>query len=205
MAKNFGSLAFTDEVKSLQKKFGSRKSYERMERRIVIDGLTDVEVDFISKRDSFYMASIGENGFPYIQHRGGPKGFVKVIDSNTIGFIDFSGNKQFITVGNLATHNNVSLIMMDYPAQARLKMYAKAEIIELKDRPDLLKILTLKDYPAKPERMMLLHIEAYDWNCPQHISPRFTGEEIEEALAPQREYIEKLELELKELKEKHSG
>jgi hypothetical protein len=205
MAKNFGSLAFTDEVKSLQEKFGSRKSYERMERRTVIDGLTDVEVDFISKRDSFYMASIGENGFPYIQHRGGPKGFVKVIDSNTIGFIDFSGNKQFITVGNLATHNNVSLIMMDYPAQARLKMYAKAEIIELKDRPDLLKILTLKDYPAKPERMMLLHIEAYDWNCPQHISPRFTGEEIEDALAPQREYIEKLELELKELKEKHSG
>lgn len=205
MVKNFASLAFTDEIKSLQEKFGSRKNYERMEKRTVIDGLTDVEVDFISKRDSFYMASLGENGFRYIQHRGGPKGFAKVIDAITIGFIDFSGNKQFITVGNLATHNNVSLIMMDYPARARLKMYAKAEIIELNDRPDLLKILTLNDYSAKPECMMLLHIEAYDWNCPQHISARFTVEEIEEALAPQREYIAELEQKLKELKKKYGG
>lgn len=202
MAKNFASLAFTEEIKMLQEKYGSRKNYERMEKRSVIDGLTNFEVDFISKRDSFYMASIGENGFPYIQHRGGPKGFVKIIDANTIGFTDFSGNKQFITVGNLSTHNNVSLIMMDYPARARLKIYAKAEIVELVDQPELLNFLTLYDYPAKPERMMVLHIEAYDWNCPQHISPRFTMEEIEEALKPQREYIDKLEQEIKTLKAK---
>ncbi len=201
MAQNFASLAFTKEVKTLQEKYGSRSSYERVEKRIV-DGLTENEVDFISHRDSFYMASIGENGFPYIQHRGGPKGFIKVIDANTIGFIDFSGNKQYITVGNLATHNNISLFMMDYPAKARLKLYAKAEIVELSARPDLLKLLSLTGYQAKPERIMLLHIEAYDWNCPQHITPRYTEEEIEEALAPQREYIKKLEQELKELKSK---
>ncbi|MFM9839473.1 MAG: pyridoxamine 5'-phosphate oxidase family protein [Cyclobacteriaceae bacterium] len=201
MAKNFASLAFTDEVKALQEKYGSRTNYERVEKRIV-DGLTENEVDFISQRDSFYMASIGKNGFPYIQHRGGPKGFVKVMDANTIGFIDFSGNKQYITVGNLAIHSNVSLFMMDYPARARLKFYAKAEIVELSSRPDLLKSLSLADYQAKPERMMLLQIEAYDWNCPQHITPRYTEEEIEEALAPQREYIKKLEQELKELKSK---
>jgi uncharacterized protein len=202
MAKNFASLAFTEEVRALQEKHGSRSSYERMEKRNVVDGLTENEIDFISHRDSFYMASIGENGFPYIQHRGGPKGFVKVIDANTIGFIDFSGNKQYITVGNLATNKNVSLFMMDYPARARLKLYAKAEIVELNVRPDLTKLLTSENYLSKPERMMVLHVEAYDWNCPQHITPRYTEEEIEEALAPQRAYIQKLEQELNELKSK---
>lgn len=202
MARNFASLAFTDEVKALQQKFGSRASYERVEKRNVVDGLSENEAAFIEDRDSFYMASIGENGFPYIQHRGGPKGFVKVIDANTIGFIDFSGNRQYITVGNLATHANVSLFMMDYSARARLKIYAKAEVVELSANPELFKLLSLSDYQAKPERMILLHIEAYDWNCSQHITPRFTSEEIETALAPQREYIKKLEDEIKALKTK---
>jgi uncharacterized protein len=201
MAKNFASLAFTNEVRALQENYGSRANYERVEKRLV-DGLTENEIHFISNHDSFYMASIGENEFPYIQHRGGPKGFVKIIDASTIGFIDFSGNKQYITVGNLATNKNVSLFMIDYPSRARLKLYAKTEIVELIARPDLLKSLSLADYQAKPERMMLLHIEAYDWNCPQHITPRYTEEEVEEALAPQREYIKKLEQELKELKSK---
>lgn len=200
MARNFASLAFSDQVKALQEKHGSRASYERMEKRTIVAGLTEFEVDFIAKRDSFYMASIGEQGYPYIQHRGGPKGFLRAIDTNTIGFIDFSGNKQYITVGNLATHTNVSLFLMDYPARARLKIYAKAEVVELADRPELIKTLSSPEYQAKPERIMLLHIEAYDWNCPQHISPRFTAEEIEEALKPQREYIKKLEQEIKELK-----
>lgn len=202
MAKNFASVAFTDEVKALQERYGSRKSYARMEKQLNISGLTEFEVDFISQRDSFYMASIGENGFPYIQHRGGPKGFVKVIDANTIGFVDFMGNKQFITVGNLATHQKVSVIMMDYPAQARLKMYAKASIVELNEQPELLDLLTLRDYPARPERMMLLHLEAYDWNCRQYITPRYTAEEVEEVWMPQRKYIQKLEQEIKRLNEK---
>ncbi len=200
MANNFASIAFTPAVKALQEKYGSRVSYDRMEKRMVIDGLSQNEINFIAQRDSLYMASIGESGFPYIQHRGGPKGFLKVIDSKTLGFIDFSGNKQYITTGNLATNNKVSIIMVDYPNQARLKIYAKAEIVELNKRQDLLNTLTLSDYAYKPERMMMLTIEAYDWNCPQHITPRYTVEEIEEALLPQKEYIKKLEEEIRILK-----
>lgn len=202
MAKNFAALAFTDAVKAMQEKLGSRAGYARMERDSYVDGLTENEIDFISQRDSFYMASIGENNFPYIQHRGGPKGFVKVLDAKRIGFIDFRGNMQYISVGNIATNNNVALIMVDYPSRARLKILAKAEIVELKDDPKLYDILDLDDYKFKPERMMVLHIEAYDWNCPQHITPRYTVEDIEEAFAGQREHIAKLQEEIKVLKQK---
>lgn len=186
MAKNFASIAFTDAVKALQEKNGSRSSYARMEQQNYVDGLTENEIDFISQRDSFYMASIGENGFPYIQHRGGPKGFVKVLDAKRIGFIDFKGNMQYISVGNIETNKNVSLIMVDYPARARLKIYARAEIVELQDNPELFDALDLKEYKFRPERIMLLHIEAYDWNCPQHITPRYTVEEIEAAFGTQQ-------------------
>lgn len=202
MAKNFAEIAFSDAVKELQEKHGSRKGYEQMEKFNVVDGLSDNEIGFIENRDSFYIASIGVKNFPYIQHRGGPKGFVKVIDKNTIGFIDFSGNKQYISVGNFATNNNVALIMVDYPAKARLKIFAKAEIIELKDDPKLLVSLDLKEYKFRPERMILFHIEAYDWNCPQHIVARFSLDEIRGALQPQRDYIAKLEEENKKLKAK---
>ena len=202
MAKNFAALAFTDAVKEMQEKMGSRKSYARMERETYIDGLTENEIDFISQQNSFYMSTIGENGFPYIQHRGGPKGFVKVLDASRIGFIDFKGNMQYISVGNIATNNNLAMIMVDYPSRTRLKILAKAEIVELKDNPALYDSLDLNEYKFKPERMMVLHVEAFDWNCPQHITPRYTVEDIEVAFAPQREYIAKLEAELKELKSK---
>ena len=202
MAKNFAAIAFSPAVKEMQEKLGSRASYARMEQHTYLDGLTENEQDFISQRDSFYMASIGENGFPYIQHRGGPKGFLKVLDAKRLGFIDFKGNMQFITVGNLVTNNNVALILVDYPSKARLKIYARAEIVELADNPDLYDILDLNDYKFRPERMMVLHIEAYDWNCPQHIVPRYTIEEIEAAMAPQRDLIAKLEAEIKVLKSK---
>ena len=200
MAKNFAAIAYSAAVKEMQEKLGSRSSYARMERDTCIDGLTDNEIDFISQRDSFYMASIGENGFPYIQHRGGPKGFLKVLDSKRVGFIDFKGNMQYITVGNLATNNNVALIMVDYPARARLKIFAKAEIVELKNNPALYDQLDLSEYKYKPERMMVLNIEAYDWNCPQHIIPRYSAEEIEQAFAPQRQRMVQLEEEVKALK-----
>lgn len=202
MAPNFASLAFTDEIKALQEKYGSRHNYERVEKRNVISGLTENEVEFIEHQDSLYLASFGENGYPYIQHRGGPTGFVKVLDNSTLGFIDFSGNKQFISIGNLATNKNVAVIMVDYASRSRLKIYAKATVVELNDQPDLLTKLALKDYAYKPERMIVVKIEAYDWNCPQHITPRYTAGEIEEAFAPQREYITKLEQEIKALKSK---
>ena len=205
MAKNFAALAFTDAVKAMQEKMGSRSGYARMEKNNYVEGLTENEIDFIAQRDSFYMASIGENNFPYIQHRGGPKGFLKVLDAKRIGFIDFKGNMQYISVGNIATNNNVALIMVDYPARARLKILAKAEIVELNDDIALFNKLNLSEYKFKPERMMLFTIEAYDWNCPQHITPRYTLQDIEEAFAGQREHIVKLEAELKELKLKLKG
>jgi predicted pyridoxine 5'-phosphate oxidase superfamily flavin-nucleotide-binding protein len=127
------------------------------------------------------MASLGENGFPYIQHRGGPKGFVKVLNEKTLGVLDFRGNKQYISVGNIQSNNKVSLIMVDYPMKARLKLYAEAEVVALKDDPELFNQLKLNDYKYVPERIFLYHIQAYDWNCPQHITPRFTVEEIERA------------------------
>ncbi len=201
MAKNFAEIAFTTAVKEMQEKLGSRASYARMERDTYLDGLTANEVNFIEQRDSFYMATIGENNFPYIQHRGGPKGFLKVLDAKRLGFIDFKGNMQYISVGNLATNNNVALIMVDYPSKSRLKIFAKAEIVELKDDPSLYTLLGLNAYKFRPERMMVLHIEAYDWNCPQHITPRYTVEDIEEAFAPQRNYIAQLEAEVKALKQ----
>ena len=125
-----------------------------------------------------------------------------MLDPKRLGFIDFTGNKQYVSVGNMATNNNVSLIMIDYPTRTQLKIFAKAEVVALKDNPELYDLLDLKDYKFRPERMMVFHIEAYDWNCPQHIIPRYTVEEIKEVFLRQQEYITKLEEEIKELKEK---
>ena len=202
MAKNFASIAFSSAVKALQKKQGSRSSYARMEKDVYQDGLTENEITFISQRDSFYMATVGESGFPYIQHRGGPKGFLKILDAKRIGFVDFKGNMQYISVGNMAGNNKVSLILVDYPSRTRLKIYATAEIIALKDDPALYELLDLSGYKFRPERMMVLQVEAYDWNCPQHITPRYTLEEIEEAFAAQKNYASNLEAEIRLLKQK---
>ncbi|MFI1742950.1 pyridoxamine 5'-phosphate oxidase family protein [Thalassobellus sediminis] len=202
MAKNFAEIAFTDAVKKLQTKHGSRNGYERMEKFNIIDGLTHSEISFIEKRDSFYMATIGTKNYPYIQHRGGPKGFLKVLDSKRLGFIDFSGNKQYVSVGNIKTNNKVSLFIMDYPNKSRLKIFAKSEIIVLKDNPELKESLNLEDYNFKPERMMIFHIEAYDWNCPQHIIQRYTMNDVEEAIIPLKTHIINLEAQIEELKSK---
>jgi predicted pyridoxine 5'-phosphate oxidase superfamily flavin-nucleotide-binding protein len=184
---NYAKLAFTDAIKTLQEGAGSRRAYASKEKNNVVDGLTENEISFIQDRDSFYMASYGENGYPYIQHRGGPKGFVKVIDDKTIGFVDFSGNKQYISVGNIATQPHVSVIMVSYPHQARLKLYADARVVSLAEDPALFEQLDPAEYSHKPERMIVLDIKAYDWNCPQHIIPRYTVEEIKEAFAPREE------------------
>mgnify|MGYP000956419683 CR=1 FL=1 len=199
MARNFASLAFTPAVKQLQEQYGSRSAYARMEQQVYQDGLTENEEAFIAERDSFYMASIGANGYPYIQHRGGPKGFVRAIDARTLAFVDVQGNQQFISVGNISERPNVSLIFMDYPHRTRLKVLAKAEVVQLESRPGLVAEL-MTAFKAKPERVLLLHVEAYDWNCPQHITPRFTQEELIEALASQRAYVEGLEREVASLK-----
>ncbi len=200
MANPYHSLAFTPAVQKLQEQFGSRSAYARQEHTTFEDGLTESEMGFIAERDSFYMASIGASGFPYIQHRGGPKGFVQAVDKNTVAFADVRGNQQFISLGNISERPQVSLIFMDYPHRTRLKLYARAEMISLESRPELLPRLMPPSFKAKPERFVLLHVEAYDWNCPQHITPRFTQEELQDALESQRAYVEGLQREMEELR-----
>ena len=201
MAQNYAEIAFTGEVKKLQEIYGSRNTYARMEQSVFYDGLTDNEIEFIRERDSFYLATMGESGFPYIQHRGGPKGFLKVIDKHTLGFVDFRGNKQYISVGNMATNTKVSLFLMDYARQTRLKMYAEVRIVALEDEPELFATLDPKEYPHKAERMMVFAIQAFDWNCPQHITPRYTAEEVAKAWEKQSAYVAGLEQEIKRLQE----
>lgn len=196
MTQNYPSLAFTYSVKKMQEQAGSRAVYARMEKRLYSDGLRENEMEFINERDNFYIASIGENGYPYIQHRGGPKGFLKVLDAWHLGFIDFVGNAQYITMGNIVTHPHVSLIMVDYASRTRLKIYARASIVELSDDMELYKSLDLNDYDFKPERMVVLEVDAFDWNCPQHITPRYTLEEIDTIIQAQSAYITQLETEL---------
>lgn len=192
---NYERLAFTDAVKALQEKNGSRRTYDRKEKLHVTEGLKENEITFIEDQDHFFMASFGENGYPYIQHRGGPAGFLKVLDAKTLAFVDFTGNKQYISMGNLQTNPNVALIMVSYPQRARLKIYARARIVALADDPSLFERVDPAGYPHRPERMLVLEVQAFDWNCPQHITPRYTVEDIEAAFAPQKAYLAKLEAE----------
>ncbi|MDX2289124.1 MAG: pyridoxamine 5'-phosphate oxidase family protein [Hyphomicrobiaceae bacterium] len=186
MGHKFAEIAFTDAVKAVQTKMGSRNGYARRAGGDVDfnDRLGPGEASFISERDSFYMATISERGWPYIQHRGGPKGFLRVLDEKTIGFADFSGNRQYVSVGNIAGNDRVSLFLMDYPGRTRLKLLGRARLIGV-DEADTMARLTLPQYPGRIERGFLITVEAFDWNCPQHITPRFTAEEIERVVGLQ--------------------
>ena len=177
MIQNYASLTFTTAVKNLQEKAGSRRAYARIEKNRYLDGFSEKERLFVEGMDSFYLATISENGYPYIQHRGGPKGFIKVLTNNQLGIVDFAGNSQFISVGNLATNEKVALILVDYAARARLKILGRAKIIELTEDPNLFEILSVSNQNIKPERMIVFTIDAYDWNCPQHITPRYEAVE----------------------------
>ncbi len=202
MAHNFGSLVFTPLIKALQEKYGSRRQYARLEAgHPSRDLLGPDESAFIEDRDSFYLATVGSSGWPYIQHRGGPRGFLKVIDDHTIAFADFRGNKQFISTGNLGTDSRIALIMVDYPRQARLKILGRAEIFEGEAAREWIERLREPDYKAVIERVYVIRVEAFDWNCPQHITPRFTAAQIQEALAPFERRLEELELENEKLRE----
>ncbi|HKQ34733.1 MAG TPA: pyridoxamine 5'-phosphate oxidase family protein [Nitrospiraceae bacterium] len=200
MVKNFSDIAFTDGVKAQQEQHGSRLQYARMDRMARGATLTIAETEFIAARDGFYLATVGETGYPYVQFRGGPPGFLHVLDTQTLGYADFRGNRQYITVGNLDRNDRAALILMDYANQSRLKIYARIEVINEKDRPQLIETLRVPGYDAKIERAMLLHVEAFDWNCPQHITPRFTMEEIRAMNAPLYEHVAKLEAELAKLR-----
>lgn len=197
MPHHFAEIAFTPKVKELQEQLGSRAAYARMEGAAgpVNHYLSEAEAEFITARNSFYMATVGETGWPYIQHRGGPTGFVRVIDESTIGFADFRGNRQYISVGNLVTDDRVSLFFMDYPNRTRLKLMGRARIINVDDQA-ILSRLEMPDYRARVERGFLIKVEGFDWNCPQHITERFTREEVQAMTAQLTSRIAELETQL---------
>jgi predicted pyridoxine 5'-phosphate oxidase superfamily flavin-nucleotide-binding protein len=196
MTHRYAQIAFTDTVRAEQARQGSAKAYARMlEGEAESDRLGDREAGFILARDSFYMATVSETGWPYMQHRGGPAGFVKPLDATTLAFADFRGNRQYISTGNLTTDDRVSLFFMDYLNRARLKLMGRARISE---DPEVVARVTVPDYKAKVERAILIGVEAFDWNCPQHITPRFTEAEVRAAVAPLHERIADLEARLAE-------
>lgn len=175
-------IAFTSAVKAAQQRLGSRERFSQMEQQGGWHALvTDDLAAFIADRDSFYLATASADGRPYIQHRGGPKGFLKVLDENTIGIADFKGNQQYLSVGNLSENDKAFIFLMDYAHQRRVKLWGQAKFVE--DDPILLARLVDNEYQAVPQRALLFSLEAWDINCPQHITPRFTEDDIAEAVA----------------------
>ena len=186
MARKFAEITFTPSVVAAQTLYGSRDSNQRFE---VIeeegDPLGEAEAQFIEARDGFYQATVNEEGWPYVQYRGGPAGFLKVLDAKTIGYADFRGNIQYLSVGNINANDRVSLILMDYANRRRLKIWARAKIVHATENPELLAQLEMPGYRGRIERAVILTVEAADWNCPQHITPRFTLDEIQAIAALQ--------------------
>jgi predicted pyridoxine 5'-phosphate oxidase superfamily flavin-nucleotide-binding protein len=195
MPPKFTELAFTPTVKAIQTQNGSRQAYARMEARGPNnDTLTSTLVEFIGDRDGFYMGTVNANGWPYIQFRGGPAGFLKVLDEQTLGFADFGGNGQYLSVGNLADSDRVFLFLMDYAHRRRLKIWGRATVEY--DRPDLIEQLHVPGYPAEPQRAILIHVEAWDWNCPQHIPHKYSEQEVLSVVGPLQARIAELEAQL---------
>jgi predicted pyridoxine 5'-phosphate oxidase superfamily flavin-nucleotide-binding protein len=176
--------------------------YERVEHSPDLgDKLGADELEFIQERDGFYMASVSETGWPYMQYRGGQKGFLRVLDPQTLGFADLRGNKQYISVGNLAHDNRVTLFLMDYRTQTRLKILGRARVHEGDtEAGEWIERLRVPSEQTPAERAILIHVEAFDWNCQQHITPRYTQEEMAEMLAPMRRRLEALEAENQRLR-----
>ncbi|HLZ85536.1 MAG TPA: pyridoxamine 5'-phosphate oxidase family protein [Caulobacteraceae bacterium] len=191
MAYGFLDIAATPSVKAAQAANGSAALFENFEGDRAFDRFTESETAFIAARDSFFMATVSETGWPYVQHRGGPPGFLAVLDDRTLAFADFRGNRQYISVGNLAANDRVALILMDYAERRRLKIYARAEARDLATDPALATRVVAPGYRAKPERAIVLRLAAFDWNCAQHITRRFSAAE----LAPLAARVTELEAE----------
>jgi predicted pyridoxine 5'-phosphate oxidase superfamily flavin-nucleotide-binding protein len=186
----FFDIAFTPSMQAEPSRLGSRAAYANVavkaDRTAVADRLTHREIGFAGARDSFCLASVSETRWPYVQHRGGPPGFVRQVDDVTIGWAEFVGNRQYIPVGNTAKDDRVGMIFMDYPRRMRLRFPGRLRTLETADRPDLARLLVANEYKARIERLVTVTVDAFDWNCPQHIAPRFTGAEIERATAQRR-------------------
>lgn len=200
MSYGFLDIAVTPSVRAAQQEMGASELWEDFQGHRAFDCFTPNEAAFIAERDSFYMATVSETGWPYVQHRGGAPGFVKLIDDRTLAFADYRGNRQYISRGNLRADDRVSLIMMDYPRRARLKIYGHIEVVPIDADPELAERVIAPTSKAKPERILKLRLEAFDWNCPQHITPRFTEAEVARAVHPMRVRLAELEEENATLK-----
>ena len=200
MSYGFLDIASTPSVQAAQAAMGSDRLWQDFKGHREFNQFTENESAFIADRDSFYMATVSETGWPYIQHRGGPPGFLKLVDNRTLAFADYRGNRQYISTGNLAADDRVCLFLMDYAPRARLKVYAHVETIPLGADLELTQLITVPGYKAKLERIFRLRLETFDWNCPQHITPRFTEREVDEGVRPLRERLAQLEAENAELR-----
>jgi len=196
--KTFAEIAFTPRVRAIQQAHGSREAYQRMEAAGVMgDGLGEHEVDFLTAADSFYLATVSESGWPYVQHRGGPRGFLKVVAPTRLAFADFRGNRQFVSAGNVAGDDRAALIVMDYARRQRLKLLGHLRFHDIADAPpELIAAVQLPGYKARVERIATIDVEAFDWNCPQHITPRYTVDQVETVVAPLKARIAELEAQL---------
>jgi predicted pyridoxine 5'-phosphate oxidase superfamily flavin-nucleotide-binding protein len=200
MTHGFLDIAVTPSVRAVQAAMGVDRIWGDIGSRRTYDRLGDNEAAFIARRNSFYIATVSETGWPYVQHRGGPLGFLKVLDDRTLAFADYRGNLQYISTGNLAARSRACLFLMDYPLRTRLKIYADVDIVALDADPALASLVAAPGYKARTERIFRLRVEAFDWNCPQHITPRFTEKEIDDAVRPLRERLARLETENAELR-----
>jgi len=181
MPRAYADLTFTPNVRAMQEKHGSAASYAKFLAAEVSggDAFTESEAAFIAERDGFYQATISETGWPYVQFRGGPRGFLKVLDLKRLAYADFRGNRQYLSVGNLQASNRISLFLMDYPNKRRLKILGTVELVDIEDDPDLIARLHDPEYRAVPERAFVITLAGFDWNCPQHIPQRYTLEEFD--------------------------
>jgi predicted pyridoxine 5'-phosphate oxidase superfamily flavin-nucleotide-binding protein len=197
MGARFAEIAFTPSVKAAQARYGARAMSEHYGRDPDRgDTLTDLETEFIRQRDSFYQATVAETGWPYVQFRGGPTGFLHVIDDRTVGYADFRGNRQYVSVGNITADERIALILLDYPRRRRLKILGRATVVDRTNDPTRVGALEVPGYRARVERGVIIAIEAFDWNCPQHIKPRFTEDEVMAVVNPLRKRVAELEDEL---------
>ncbi|KQU68958.1 pyridoxamine 5'-phosphate oxidase family protein [Phycicoccus sp. Root101] len=200
MSSKYYDIAFTSAVRDAQREYGSWAAQRRLHH--VEDGparpddpMGEAERTFIGEQDGFYLATMSQSGWPYVQFRGGPRGFVTTPDAHTLAWPDFRGNRQYITTGNLQDESRVAIIFLDYSRQVRLKVFGVAQVRDLMHDPDAARALELPGYPARIEREVRVHITAFDWNCPQHITPRYTTEELESAIAPLQQRLKELEQE----------
>jgi predicted pyridoxine 5'-phosphate oxidase superfamily flavin-nucleotide-binding protein len=191
MAQKFFDLTLTPAVQAAQQHYYGRS--QNAPRGGENDPMGFEEIAFLESRDSFYLSSVNENGWPYLQHRGGPAGFVKVIAPDAMAFADYRGNRQMLTTGNVAANDRVCLFFMDYPRRTRLKILGHAEVLDARDHPDLVQELSVPGMAASTERIFRIRVVSYDWNCPKYITPRYTAAEVEELVASLRARIAELE------------